>query len=257
MKSTFKEHLTWTEFLEKWESAYTVPEAIGLLYAAIDAEEAPYSRERHLEVLRARIRFFIEAGETQCGKIAAVAQQLIVKRILQQVAPVYPEYREMNQMLLVFLGTRHESLLLPPYPCFIAEYLGKAARVWNDTRSGIIFRHGEIQAALIDALLAWGLVHLLEFERAEGALLSERMRAFLDSESEFRVFETMVRGTARVLKPIESFGSSRGASETEVIRRAVHALLCEAMAQNKERVAAVLDELARVAKPPLRPASSA
>ncbi len=139
---------TWEEFLTRWRAVDTEEEAIGLLYAGT---KLPY-RESYKSAaeVEERVNFYIRWANHENEVIHTTAQQLLIKHWLRKVQ-MTTEYVKVHQALLKFLVEIGEALALaiqksyfpvsfneqrftllkPPHPRFVAEYLVKMYEVWH------------------------------------------------------------------------------------------------------------------------------
>lgn len=157
---------SWKEFLTRWKDVKTEEEAVGLLYSGADV---PYS-ERFVtsaEKLE-RIGFYLDYLKHPNEKIATTVQQITIRHWLKQLRGCLIGYEsgclEITNRILEFLQNPSESILKPPHPRFVSEYLLPLHQEWR-------YGHGDdyktCQALrgstklIVKALCAWGLGYVL------------------------------------------------------------------------------------------------
>lgn len=166
----FRKIETWDHFLERWEAIVTEQEAIGLIHAGTTIA-LPFETNSKAAEIEKRIGFYLSLTTNKNAEIAAVAQQIIIKYWLK-ATPFWEEYAPSHGRILAFLSYTNASghslwtsLLKPPYPRFISEYLFKVFGVWRskqqDPKLHAIFQ--EMANLIVYSGLVWGLGY--EFDR--------------------------------------------------------------------------------------------
>lgn len=168
---TFSRIETWEEFLKRWEAIDTEQEAVGLLHAGTSllSGSSDHRKSHSSAELARRTRFYLQWSEHTNDTIATIAQQLVVKKWLEDAGHRVNrmELTELHHELLTFLGTRRPALTKPPYPRFIATYLTKVFEPWNlspklpDEKGKLALALRPLGEVLVCALCAWGLAPLL------------------------------------------------------------------------------------------------
>ena len=167
---TFDKIESWDDFLARWEAIETVQEAVGLLYAAphifpFNLGDSSYHTERTNEI-GTRINFFLRVAQYKDPVVSVVAQQLIVKSWLKRMGRStfwYPTYFAAHTGLWKFLLTFPESILKPPYPRFVREYLAPIHEEWrhgshpNYLEGEIFKKFQEHTEVIVKMLCTWGL----------------------------------------------------------------------------------------------------
>ncbi len=173
---TFERIETREEFLTRWNTIDTEQEAVGLLYGGtsvfpFDLGEADHHAEKQAEI-ESRIGFYLRVADYKnSGAVAETAQQLIVKYWLRRLGRWslgnYPTYLKAHVSVLNFLKEPRASILKPPYPRFVSEYLLNVNEEWRygsppqyQRGFGYSFlqHHTEL---IVKVLCVWGLAYIL------------------------------------------------------------------------------------------------
>lgn len=127
----------WEDFLERWEAAKTVDEAVGLLHAGPSVDtHIMKGRETPGGVAMERVDFYLHWANQrepnpESDQVAVVAQQVIVKGLLSSRAIlVREETIPAHRKLLAFLREPRPALRKPPYPRFAGEYILRMLEAW-------------------------------------------------------------------------------------------------------------------------------
>lgn len=154
---------TWEEFLSRWQSIDTEEEAEGLLFKGVTI---PMPFEKESGEIRRRVAFYLKWSEHKNRNIAWATEQIIIKHWLKRVHPNI-NYGSTHALLLEFLQNQRMSLLKPPYPRFIAEYLLKVYQVsrFGDhpgyKSSKLYEEYRILLESVVYAMLVWGLGYKL------------------------------------------------------------------------------------------------
>lgn len=157
---TFPRLVNWAQFIVRWEAAHTVEEAIGLLHAGphVPTDGAPPG----VAALE-RVEFYLHWAGQEVSTITTVAQQVIVKGLLESPAiPLCEETIPAHKLLIRFLREPNFDLKRPPYPRFASNYILRLYNAWRYNHRGGSFPeavHAALQDATEDVLwpvLSWG-----------------------------------------------------------------------------------------------------
>lgn len=166
---------TWEELESRWKKTRTEAEAIGLLHATNQfQEEGFFSPER--EVLFAqKTRFLLgvprEVGE---GVVADTARQVLASEGFLSGTTFVPteDCAQAVHDILVFFGTLHTSILRPPYPRKIQEFLCRQWHWWRSVVSGMTLNYSrecewpvlyKDVAPVARALCVWGAADMISY----------------------------------------------------------------------------------------------
>jgi len=126
----------WETYLKSWDRVRTAEEAAGLLYAGVSHEMfrhleyhqqmcvlSAQERAAHDKELKKRLEFYLAWAKSELNPaIAIVAQQIIVKYWMR-ICKSSLTPGSINFLLIDFLRNIYLSLMKPPYPRFVGEYL--------------------------------------------------------------------------------------------------------------------------------------
>jgi hypothetical protein len=166
--------LTWCSFLRNWEEVKTEPAAIGLLHIGSGINQ--YQQENppdEVFCLYAQVPFYLDVAE-RADEMGTVAQQQIVTGLLRKASALAwdnPLAIDAHKRLVKFLGFRHETLVKPPYPRFISEFLWQAFHKWRGAHARVVHEaYKSLRTEdwplgpLANALLTWGAADALTFQ---------------------------------------------------------------------------------------------
>ncbi|MBI3305021.1 hypothetical protein HYZ80_01695 [Candidatus Parcubacteria bacterium] len=167
---------TWGEFLLDWGRNRTQLGAVGLLYGGTEVPISATTLEERAREIARRLDFYLKwalqeewAAEPNTA-VAVTSQQLIVKHWLKVLMRAADDcFCGSHQLLLAFLHTRWPSLLAPPYPRFVAEYLSEICHVWqfgDPARRDIRLPIQNLTDFVVPALCVWGLGYRLAEDHA-------------------------------------------------------------------------------------------
>ncbi|MDO8558632.1 MAG: hypothetical protein Q7S09_05665 [bacterium] len=227
--------LTWERLEWQWrDGQLSREEAESLLYAGTkieipDEEEVQYvQRGDHTpeEILDHRVRFYIKIGRSMDDAVAAVAQQLIVKHWLREVARRFPGWNGLHELLIsLFIKGVPQNLAKPPYPRFVANYLLDVYGRWLKSSFEKDASHARALDHFAEALITWGLGHHLgRVASSPGAVVHLRRITELLENSligfDMRLLDLSIKNEGR---EIADFSDCE--VEKEIKKRAALALL--------------------------------
>ncbi|MBI2624306.1 hypothetical protein HYW67_02315 [Candidatus Parcubacteria bacterium] len=162
---------TWEEFLIDWGRNRTEIGAVGLLYGGTEVPISATTPEERAREIARRLDFYLKWAVQEAwvehlnSAVAVTSQQLIVKHWLKVLMRAADDcFCGSHQLLLAFLHKRWPSLLAPPYPRFVAEYLSEIRHVWQwgDPKfKGMRLSIQGLTTFVVPALCVWGLGHEL------------------------------------------------------------------------------------------------
>ena len=204
----------WKEFLTRWEDVKTEEEAVGLLYSGANVPDSEYfvpSAEK-LE----RISFYLDYIEHPNEKIATTVQQIIIRHWLKWLSGCLIGYDsgclEITNRVLEFLQNPSESLLKPPHPRFVSEYLLPLHKEWRYGHSSDYGRGKGYQALqestklIVKALCTWGLGYVLAVDGLRPEIIPI-IKEFLD-ERGYQTGEALFRISGYGEPPSDLSGST-------------------------------------------------
>ncbi len=188
---TFSKLENWDEFLSLWEKASTEEEAIGLLYGATSLELYSVNRvwcpnhTQHCsqsQYFDRIVDFYTLWADHSNHNVSRVAEQMIVKSWLRvagrEAGNIH--FVGIHLRLLFFLETKRNSLLRPPYPRFVADYLFKLNQALTPRLVEECEEFAEIAHSMVLPLLQWGLAHYIASDAIRYALYLHEIKEFLN-----------------------------------------------------------------------------
>jgi len=161
---------TWEEFLKRWQRASGEMEAVGLLYGGVDGVPFSDTYQSSEDRLK-RVGFYLDCLDHHNKRIAEIAGQMIIRKCLKLLKSCSVGYDagclEITNRILKFLQHPSNSMLKPPHPRFVSEYLLSLHEEWrhgthSDYQCGKGYQALQGSTELIaKALCAWGLGYVL------------------------------------------------------------------------------------------------
>jgi hypothetical protein len=207
------EATSWSEFIALCRAAWTEIEMIGLLYAGtsigFDKEghyPQPDSCRDILLDFHRKVKFYLEIAQGENEKLSVLAQQLIVKRLLEQFFQLSwrgKENPEMSRLIFEklsgFLADVKKSLTLPPYPRFAGRFLS-----FFISESNSLVEEGNDMydlSLLITPCIVWGRSELLDkLDPAYKSNLKVQLENFLNKVIHRNKKENIVVALCRTLE---------------------------------------------------------